>query len=151
MEIFRFTISCSISSTDCHQPEFDCLATGQRDCPSSNFLSRPTCGWSGCRFLHCNNHYPLWCCILRGILLSSILWQFQVQFLPHIKLSDTLLLFSSIHQYLLISILTFISNKEQSFQSNRSLISGVLLTTGTIQYYKRSKTQKVKVATFTQK
>ena len=36
--------------------------------------------------------------------------------------------------------------KVQSFQSNRSLISGVLLTTGTIQNYKKSKTQKVKVA-----
>ena len=60
-------------------------------------------------------------------------------------LSDTLLFFSSIHQYLLISILTFIANKDQSFQSNRSLISGVLLTTGTIQYHKRSKTQKAKV------
>ena len=35
--------------------------------------------------------------------------------------------------------------KVQSFQSNRSLISGVLLTTGTIQYHKRSKTQKAKV------
>ena len=33
----------------------------------------------------------------------------------------------------------------QSFRSNRSLISGVLLTTGTIQYHKRSKTQKAKV------
>ena len=58
MEIF--TPSYSISSTDCHQPEFDCLATGQRDCPSSNFLSRPTCGWSGYRFLHCSYYYPLW-------------------------------------------------------------------------------------------
>ena len=47
--------------------------------------------------------------------------------------------------------LTFILNNYQSFRSNRSLISGVLLTTGTIQDYKRSKTQKVKVATFTQK
>ena len=47
--------------------------------------------------------------------------------------------------------------KVQSFQSNRSLISGVLLTTGTIQNYKKFKTQKVKVAeiywaaTFTKK
>ena len=73
------------------------------------------------------------------------------------KVLDTLLFFSSIHQYLLISISTFISNKDQSFQSNRSLISSVLLTTGTIQNYKKSKTQKVKVAqiycaaTFTEK
>ena len=40
-------------------------------------------------------------------------------------LFDTLLFFSSIHQYLRISNLTFISNLDQSFRSKRSLISGV--------------------------
>ena len=40
--------------------------------------------------------------------------------------------FSPLSTNLRISILTFISNKDQSFQSNRSLISGVSYTTGTI-------------------
>ena len=42
--------------------------------------------------------------------------------------------------------LTFILNNYQSFRSNRSLISGILLTTGTIRDFKRSKTQKVKAS-----
>ena len=68
-------------------------------------------------------HPPNLCSVRFGTFIDSSKANYVLE-----KIYDTLLLFSSIHQYLRILILTFISNKDQSFRSNRSLISGVLLS-----------------------
>ena len=71
----------------------------------------------------------LWWLCCANCLLNSLYGfsNYALNKYEHMNIKhDTLLLFSSIHQYLRISILTFISNKDQSFRSNRSLISGVL-------------------------